>query len=188
MVNLLALSLAILSLSFVNISPPSWQEEEWPVCHSNSLVPRPFPLPVLIACKPEVGMGLPQQHIYVNDLLTSESGWWCGVARESCAGSLWGGEKGGGCFGEAVGAGGEGWVPGEVLAVLNWCNCCFVCSLNWRTEGWDCHSEEATLSMASDIHLWNFSEASSDFNLWISSFLITASERSVRSCSTIDNL
>jgi len=61
MVNLLALSLAILSLSFVNISPPS-----------------------------------------------SESGWWCGVPRESCAGSLWGGEKSGGCFGEVVGAGGEG--------------------------------------------------------------------------------
>jgi len=37
-------------------------------------------------------------------------------------------------------------------------------------------------------YLWNFSEASSDFVLWISSSLITDSERRVRSCSIIDNL
>ena len=101
--NLLALSLAILSLSFSKISPPSWPKNnhcEW-------------------------WLWLHLWVLKTFDLRTSESGWWSEVAVESCSSFLWGGEEAWGFFGEVVGG---AWEPGELI--LHCCNCCLVCSLN----------------------------------------------------------
>ena len=59
------------------------------------------------------------------------------------------------------------------------------CTCVW---GYKWTQEIVSRSLYRLSYLWNFSEASSDFVLSISSSLTTDSERRVRSCSIIDNL